>query len=108
MTGLSQLAFARESDILDSTDRLGHYVERLLPAKSGIDRLYAERRSLSMDLRILLWTVVAVGLGRDVAVHRDTGRLTVRRPRTVPAAAPSLDPTAVPAAAPSLDPTANA
>src|SRR5262249_3441588 len=27
MTGLSQLAFARESDILDPTDRVAHYVE---------------------------------------------------------------------------------
>jgi lipopolysaccharide/colanic/teichoic acid biosynthesis glycosyltransferase len=104
MTGLAQLAFARESDILDPTDRVGHYVDRLLPAKSCIDRLYAERRSLWMDFRILVWTIAAVGLGRDVAVHRDTGRLTVRRARTAPTAAASLDPTANP----SLDPAANA
>jgi lipopolysaccharide/colanic/teichoic acid biosynthesis glycosyltransferase len=94
ITGLSQLAFARESDILDPSDRIAQYVERLLPMKSRIDRLYAERRSLSMDFRIVVWTVLAVGLGRDVAVHRDTGRLTIRRTRTVPTTAPSLDPTA--------------
>jgi lipopolysaccharide/colanic/teichoic acid biosynthesis glycosyltransferase len=94
ITGLSQLAFVRESDILDPTDRVGHYVERLLPAKSGIDRFYAERRSLWMDFRILVWTVVAVGLGRDVAVHRDTGRLNVRRMRDVHAAGASLGPAA--------------
>lgn len=94
MTGLSQLAFARESDILDPTDRVAHYVERLLPAKIRIDRLYAERRSLWMDFLIVVWTVVAVGLGREVAVHRDTGHLTVRRTRVAREAAASLDPTA--------------
>jgi lipopolysaccharide/colanic/teichoic acid biosynthesis glycosyltransferase len=81
ITGLSQLAFARESEILDPSDRHGHYVTRLLPAKARIDRLYAYRRSFWMDLKILLWTAAAVLLRLEVAVHRETGRLTRRRPR---------------------------
>jgi hypothetical protein len=32
-----------------------------------------------MDLRILFWTGAAVLLRRRVAVHRETGRLNVRR-----------------------------
>jgi len=34
-----------------------------------------------MDLKILWWTAVAVVFGREVAVHRDTGRLNLRAPR---------------------------
>jgi lipopolysaccharide/colanic/teichoic acid biosynthesis glycosyltransferase len=79
ITGLSQLAFAEESRILDPDDRLGHYVERLLPQKTQMDQLYASRRSLGMDARILLWTMAAVLLRRDVAVHRTSGKLNLRR-----------------------------
>jgi lipopolysaccharide/colanic/teichoic acid biosynthesis glycosyltransferase len=78
ITGLAQLAFARESDILDPHDRFNHYVGRLLPQKTRLDRVYAADRSLTMDARILFWTAVAV-LGREVAVHRETGRLNLRR-----------------------------
>jgi lipopolysaccharide/colanic/teichoic acid biosynthesis glycosyltransferase len=79
ITGLSQLAFAEESRILDPDDRLGHYVERLLPQKTQMDQLYAARRTLLMDFRILFWTAAAVLLRRDVAVHRSSGRLNLRR-----------------------------
>jgi lipopolysaccharide/colanic/teichoic acid biosynthesis glycosyltransferase len=87
ITGLSQLAFARESEILDASDRIGDYVRRLLPAKLRLDRLYVERRTTSMDLAILVWTGAAVLLRRMVAVHRSTGHLTLRKPRAVPVAA---------------------
>jgi lipopolysaccharide/colanic/teichoic acid biosynthesis glycosyltransferase len=79
ITGLSQLAFANESAILDPDDRVGDYLARILPQKMGLDGLYACRRTLPMDVRILFWTAVAVGLRRDVAVHRGTGRTTLRR-----------------------------
>ena len=83
ITGLSQLAFARESEILDSDDPLGDYVERLLPLKIELDQLYARTRSLRLDARILIWTVVAVGLQRDVAVNRRTARVSFRRSRNL-------------------------
>jgi lipopolysaccharide/colanic/teichoic acid biosynthesis glycosyltransferase len=86
VTGLSQLAFARESEVLDPGDRVGHYTSRILPQKMQMDRLYAERRSFSMDLRILWWTFCAVVGRLDVAVHRDSGRLNRRAPRPAPAA----------------------
>ena len=82
ITGLSQLAFAKESKVLDRDDREGDYVGRILPQKARIDQLYAAERSFGMDLRILSWTALAVLLGREVAVHRETGRLT-RRDRPV-------------------------
>ena len=79
ITGLSQLAFAKESEILDPEDALEHYLSSILPQKVGMDVMYAERRSLGMDLAILRWTAAAVLFKRAVAVHRDSGRLNVRR-----------------------------
>ena len=81
ITGLSQIAFAREGEILDPDDRLGHYTNTILPQKIGMDRFYAAHHSFSMDARILWWTLYAVATRRGVAVHRDTGRLTKRAPR---------------------------
>ena len=79
VTGLCQLAFARESEILDPEDRLGHYVGRILPQKVRLDMLYTRTRTFRGDLRILVWTVLPVILRVDVAVNRRTGELTVRR-----------------------------
>ena len=95
ITGLSQLAFANESAILDPDDRVTDYLDRILPQKMGLDALYACRRSLAMDIRILSWTVVAVILRRDVAVHRGSGRTTLRRrpqPSMVPVGSPAPAP----------------
>jgi lipopolysaccharide/colanic/teichoic acid biosynthesis glycosyltransferase len=82
MTGLCQLAFARESSVLDPEDRVGHYVNEILPQKISIDQFYASQRSIGMDLQILGWTAVAVLFRREVAVHRETGALSLRTPRT--------------------------
>jgi len=84
ITGLSQLAFATETEVLDPDDRMGHYVNKILPQKIAMDSLYAKERSLGMDMTILWWTLRAVVGGSEVAVHRETGRLTPRIPRTVP------------------------
>lgn len=92
VTGCCQLAFADESRILDPANRLRHYVEHLLPQKLTIDRLYAARRSLLIDLRILAWTAVAVLLRQDVAVHRETAKLSLRRRPGVSAPQPPLAP----------------
>jgi lipopolysaccharide/colanic/teichoic acid biosynthesis glycosyltransferase len=82
ITGLSQLAFARESEVLDrEPDRLEAYVSRLLPQKLALDRLYAREQSLLLDLRIVLWTFISIALRRDVSVHRATGKLGLRRQR---------------------------
>jgi lipopolysaccharide/colanic/teichoic acid biosynthesis glycosyltransferase len=92
ITGLSQIAFARESEILDPTDRETQYLERVLPQKVLLDQLYAEGRSFRVNVRILRWTLAAVAFHRQVAVHRDTGRLNVRRrPAFEPAAAQQLE-----------------
>jgi lipopolysaccharide/colanic/teichoic acid biosynthesis glycosyltransferase len=95
ITGLAQLAFSRESAILDARDPEGDYLRRILPQKLQIDRLYAERRSLAKDVEILAWTA-AVLVGCPVAVHRSTGRLTVRHRRK--AAASTVSDTVAPEA----------
>jgi lipopolysaccharide/colanic/teichoic acid biosynthesis glycosyltransferase len=78
VSGLSQLAFAKESRVLKAENRIDDYVERILPQKIRIDILYAQRASLVTDLKILMWTVAAVWLRHDVAVNRATGALTRR------------------------------
>jgi lipopolysaccharide/colanic/teichoic acid biosynthesis glycosyltransferase len=79
LTGLSQLAFAEEGRILDDERPLEHYVDRILPQKLEMDRLYAQNRTFWLDLRILVWTAVAVVVRRPVAVNRETGAMNVRR-----------------------------
>ena len=83
ITGLCQLAFAKESELLGSKDSVDAYVDWLLPKKIELDLLYARRRSVALDLRILTWTAMAVLLRRDVAVNRDNAHLSRRRrPKT--------------------------
>jgi lipopolysaccharide/colanic/teichoic acid biosynthesis glycosyltransferase len=79
ISGLSQIAFVDERRILDPDDPVEHYVSRILPQKIGLDRMYARQRSLSFNLRILLWTAAAVVLRRQVAVHRDSGKMNLRK-----------------------------
>lgn len=79
ITGLYQLAFARESDLLEGHDHVADYVRRMLPVKVYLDRIYVAHRSMALDLQILAWTAVAVFLRIDVAVNRSTARLTWRR-----------------------------
>jgi lipopolysaccharide/colanic/teichoic acid biosynthesis glycosyltransferase len=79
MTGLSQLAFAREAEVLDPNDRVRDYIERVAPQKVALDDLYAEHHNLRKDMGILGWTTLVVLFDRDVAVHRVTGKLNVRR-----------------------------
>jgi lipopolysaccharide/colanic/teichoic acid biosynthesis glycosyltransferase len=93
VTGLCQLAFAKEGDILDPEERTRDYVERLLPQKVALDLLYATRRSLLVDLRILAWTSVTVVARREIAVNRNTGTLGLRRrpPREEHVAVPTAE-----------------
>jgi len=84
ITGLSQIAFAEESRILDDDDPLNHYVDRILPQKVLLDEMYAENRTLWLNLRILFWTTAAVIMRRQVAVHRNTGEMNLRRRKEAP------------------------
>jgi lipopolysaccharide/colanic/teichoic acid biosynthesis glycosyltransferase len=86
ITGLSQLTFSRESEILDPENRVADYVGRVLPQKVRLDQLYAERRSVRMDLRILLGTFFVTVFRGEIAVHRGSGRLTIRHRPPPPAA----------------------
>jgi lipopolysaccharide/colanic/teichoic acid biosynthesis glycosyltransferase len=79
MTGLSQLAYAEEHEILNADDLLGDYVARILPQKITLDTLYARSYSFRADCAVIAWTVVAMLLRKPLAVHRATGRINVRR-----------------------------
>jgi lipopolysaccharide/colanic/teichoic acid biosynthesis glycosyltransferase len=79
ITGLSQIAFVDERRILDPDDPVGHYISRILPQKVALDRMYANQRTLSFNMRILFWTAVTLLIRRPVAVHRDSGKMNIRR-----------------------------
>jgi lipopolysaccharide/colanic/teichoic acid biosynthesis glycosyltransferase len=79
MTGLSQIAFVDECRILDPDNPIGDYVSRILPQKVALDRMYASRRTLSFNLRILFWTPVALLLRCPVTVNHESGKMTLRR-----------------------------
>ncbi len=79
IVGLCQLAFAKEDELLNPVNRLGDYLERFLPQKIALDRLYVSRRTVWVDLRILAWTAAVVLLRREVAVNRQTTKLTLRK-----------------------------
>jgi lipopolysaccharide/colanic/teichoic acid biosynthesis glycosyltransferase len=85
ITGLCQLQFADESSLLDPDDRVGHYLDVLLPQKLDLDRVYAERRTFWYDVSILVWTLAAVALRREVTVDSRSGGIAlVVRPAAEP------------------------
>jgi lipopolysaccharide/colanic/teichoic acid biosynthesis glycosyltransferase len=79
ITGLTQLAFVDEASVLGPGNPHAAYLQRLLPQKLALDRLYVDRRSIGVDARVLWWTFLAVVCRRPVAVHRTDGRLSHRR-----------------------------
>jgi lipopolysaccharide/colanic/teichoic acid biosynthesis glycosyltransferase len=79
VVGPAQLAYANENAILDPADPIGDYVERVLPQKLGLERMYVAKRSFWFDMRVLCWAAVAVILRRPVSVDRESGALRLRR-----------------------------
>lgn len=82
MVGLSQIAFANESAILQPTDPIRHYEERILPQKVALDSMYARNLSIRQDIGIFFWAAVTVLLRRPVAVSRKTGAMNLRNRKT--------------------------
>jgi lipopolysaccharide/colanic/teichoic acid biosynthesis glycosyltransferase len=60
ITGLSQLTFLDEEELLGSSDPEDTYVREILPRKLAIDMSYAERHSIGLDVQILAQTGLAV------------------------------------------------
>ena len=60
ITGLAQLQFHDEAELLLGTDPERRYRDEILPAKLLLDAEYLDRRTTWLDLRILLRTVGAV------------------------------------------------
>jgi lipopolysaccharide/colanic/teichoic acid biosynthesis glycosyltransferase len=99
LTGWTQVAFADERRILDPDNPVAHYVTRILPQKVALDRMYAARPGLMADLHIVAATFRTMTLRQEIAVHRESGAMSIRRrPAAAPRPAPA-EPVAEPAAA---------
>jgi lipopolysaccharide/colanic/teichoic acid biosynthesis glycosyltransferase len=64
VTGLAQLAFPHEADLLVGADAERLYRESILPAKLALDARYLDRQSIRLDVSILARTAASV-LGRS-------------------------------------------
>jgi lipopolysaccharide/colanic/teichoic acid biosynthesis glycosyltransferase len=80
VTGLAQLVFRNEAEMLSDDSPEQDYVKIVLPRKVGIDLAYAERQSLWLDIRILASTVLAV-VGDRLGLP--TGALLLEADRTL-------------------------
>ncbi len=60
ITGLAQLRFHGEAELLLGTDPEQRYRDEILPAKLRLDAEYLDRRTTWLDIQILLRTVGAV------------------------------------------------
>lgn len=79
ITGLSQIHYRDEAPLLVGDDFEELYRNDLLPKKIDLDRYYASRRCLALDVRILAWTVVAIFAGAHVHRHELTRSLRFER-----------------------------
>lgn len=57
ITGVSQLRYAREEELLEGADYERMYRDRILPDKVALDSWYIRHQSRRLDARILLATV---------------------------------------------------
>ena len=60
ITGLAQLQYVNEADLLIGPEAERRYREEILPAKLKLDAEYLDRQSTLLDLQIILKTVWAV------------------------------------------------
>jgi lipopolysaccharide/colanic/teichoic acid biosynthesis glycosyltransferase len=65
ITGLAQLAFRHEADLLAGPDAERRYRETILPAKLKLDSDYLDRRSVRLDLEILGRTAASIVASRQ-------------------------------------------
>jgi lipopolysaccharide/colanic/teichoic acid biosynthesis glycosyltransferase len=79
VVGLAQLAFAEENRIIDPANPVADYVERILPQKIRLERMYVANCGFWFDMRVLWWAVATVLFRRPVAVNRMSGAMGPRR-----------------------------
>jgi lipopolysaccharide/colanic/teichoic acid biosynthesis glycosyltransferase len=60
VTGLAQLTFRNEAEMLSGDSPEQEYINNILPYKVSIDLSYIERQSLWLDIRILVSTVLVM------------------------------------------------
>jgi lipopolysaccharide/colanic/teichoic acid biosynthesis glycosyltransferase len=71
VTGVSQILFRNEEEMLDVDDPEKYYISCIMPQKLRVDLAYVRRRTLSLDLLIIIYTVLVVLLpGKSAGICR--------------------------------------
>jgi lipopolysaccharide/colanic/teichoic acid biosynthesis glycosyltransferase len=83
LTGLVQVAFTDEAQAIDPDDPLTVYCEQLLPRKVDLDARYVQERNAWLDLRLLLWTPVAMTVGLPARALADVRAVAPEPPITL-------------------------
>lgn len=78
VTGVAALKYRDETDLLGGTNSEELYRDTLLPDKIALERDFADRRSIGLSLRVLLWTPLALARLVDVGWAPETGRIWFR------------------------------
>lgn len=60
VTGVSQILFRNEEELLDVDDPEEYYINYIMPQKLRVDLAYAQQQSLCLDLMIIAYTVLVV------------------------------------------------
>lgn len=60
VTGVSQILFRNEEELLDVDDPEKYYINYIMPQKLRVDLAYAQQQSLFLDLIIIAYTVLVV------------------------------------------------
>ena len=70
LSGVGSIVFRREEDLLaHSADRLAFYRDAIVPHKSALERWYAARVSVPLDVKLIALTV-AVVVRPEIDIHR--------------------------------------
>jgi lipopolysaccharide/colanic/teichoic acid biosynthesis glycosyltransferase len=76
LTGCTELVWVHECELLSSArNRVGSYVDDLLPKKVALDLAYAAHWSLATDVKVLVWTPLVLLFGFAVVVDGEAPEL---------------------------------
>ena len=81
ITGLSQIRYRREFEHLVGEDFEAFYLQTLLPDKLAIDKYYASHQTWLLNVKVLVWTAVALLRGGELHLSPLASHVAFRQTR---------------------------